>query len=266
MCVHKKRDRIGRALLMITAGIMAAGMLAATLHAQSYQVSQNGKSVGTASLSMKQAGSGFDVTSRVKIDMPGLKYSFSANQALDNGYHLSKVDLNGEVNGTSAKVTTTTQSRQGQTPEFVMAVNAKGNVTNNSLDFHRYAVFYPDFDPAALQILLNIGAAHNNRDLWAIIPKQSGSVAALRVETKSDEQGTLDGRAVTVRHVTVSSDTDTTEIFSGPSNELLQAEWTKEGFALVREGFKLTPPKRPPSAPPPQPTQQDQQQQPQEQQ
>jgi hypothetical protein len=36
MCVHKKRDKIGRALLMITAGLMAAGLLAAQLQAQNF--------------------------------------------------------------------------------------------------------------------------------------------------------------------------------------------------------------------------------------
>jgi hypothetical protein len=266
MCVHSKMNQIGRLMLMITAGVMVAGLLVAHLNAQSFQVSQNGKSVGTATLSLKQAGQGFDASSGVKIDMPGLKYTFSSDQALDSGYHLTKVDLKGSVNGTAATVNTVAQSRQGQTPEFVMTINANGKVINTPLDFHRYAIFFPDFDPGALQILLNIGAAHNNRDLWALIPKQTGSVAALRVETKADEQGTLDGRQITVHHLTVSSDTDTTEIFSSPSNELLQAEWTKEGFALVRQGFKLTPPKHPPTAPPPQPQQQPQDQQPQQQQ
>jgi hypothetical protein len=39
-------------------------------------------------------------------------------------------------------------------------------------------------------------------------------------------------------------------LFSSPKNELLQAEWTDEGFAMVRQGFKLTPSARPNAAPP----------------
>jgi hypothetical protein len=67
-------------------------------------------------------------------------------------------------------------------------------------------------------------------------------------------QGALDGKPVAVHHLTVTGTNSKTELFSGPSNELLQAEWTDEGFAMVRNGFKLTPPARP-GAPPPAPAQ-----------
>jgi hypothetical protein len=248
MCVHKKINRIGRAMLMVTVGMMAVGLLAAELHSQTFVLSQNGKSVGTASLSLKQGAGGFNSTSGAKIDMPGLKYNFSANETLDSGYHLSNVQLNGSVNGTAATVNTVPQGQQ-----FLMKINANGNVTATPLAFHPQAVFLPDFDPGALQVLLSLGAAHNNRDLWALIPKQAGSVAPLRIATNADMQGTLDGKPIEVHHLTVTHDTSKTEVFSSPSNELLQAEWTDEGFALVRQGFKLTPPARPgapPAAPP----------------
>lgn len=242
---------------LIFAGLALPGLavFAAGASAQSFQVSQNGKSVGTASLSLKQGGSGWDATSGTKIDMPGLKYSFNQTQMLDGGFHLTSVQLKGSVNGTAVSVNAAPQGQQ-----FALKINANGQVTNTPLAFHRSAVFLPDFDPAGLQVLLNLGAANNNRDLWALIPKQAGSVAALRVATKADEQGTLDGQAIAVHHLTVTQDTSTTEIFSGPSNELLQAEWTDEGFALVRQGFKLTPPKRPNAAPPAPPQQQPAQQ------
>jgi hypothetical protein len=250
MCVHKKINRIGRAMLMVTVGMMAVGLLAAELHSQTFVLSQNGKSVGTASLSLKQGAGGFSSTSGAKIDMPGLKYNFSANETLDSGYHLSNVQLNGSVNGTAATVNTVPQGQQ-----FLMKINANGNVTATPLAFHPQAVFFPDFDPGALQVLLSLGAAHNNRDLWALIPKQTGSVTPLRIATNADMQGTLDGKPIEVHHLTVTHDTSKTEVFSSPSNELLQAEWTDEGFALVRQGFKLTPPARPgaPPAAPPQP-------------
>ena len=258
MCVHKKRDQIGRAILMVTAGVILAGLIAAQGHAQSFVLSQNGKSVGTASLSLKAVAGGFDSTSGAKVDMPGLKYSFSENAALDLGYHLKTVKLDGSVNGTAATV-----NAQPQGQQFVMKINA--NVTNTPLAFHPLTVFLPDFDPGALQTLLYLGAAHNNRDLWALIPKQAGSVSALRITTKADEQGTLDGNAIAVHHLTVGSDTGSTEVFSGPGNELLQAEWTDEGFAMARQGFKLTPPKRPAGAPPQAPKQPAQPQAPQQQ-
>jgi hypothetical protein len=168
---------------------------------------------------------------------------------LNAGFHLQQVELKGAVNGTSATVNASPQGQQ-----FAMKINANGSVTNTPLVFHPQAVFLPDFDPGALQVLLNLGAAHNNAGIWALIPKQAGSVAPLRIVTNADMQGTLDGNPIAVHHLTVTHDTSKTELFSSPSNELLQAEWTDEGFAMVRNGFKLTPPARP-GAPPPAPAQ-----------
>ncbi len=54
MCVDTKRNQIGRVLWMLSAGLMAVGLLAAQLHAQDFTLSQNGKSVGKANLSLKQ--------------------------------------------------------------------------------------------------------------------------------------------------------------------------------------------------------------------
>jgi hypothetical protein len=250
MCVHKKRDRIGRVLLMVAAGAIFAGLIAAQASGQNFILSQNGTAVGTANLLLNKAAGGFEATSAASIQMPGLNYKFTENASLDAGFHLTKVQLNGTVNGTSATVNTTPQGQQ-----FLMKINANGSVTNTPLALHRQAVFLPDFDPAGLQVLLNLGAAHNNSDLWALIPKQTGSITALRIATNADMQGTLNGKPVTVHHLTVTFDTSKTEVFSSDSNELLQAEWTDEGFALVRQGFKLTPPARPTAAPPAAPQQ-----------
>jgi hypothetical protein len=248
MCVHNRINKIGRGMLMVLGAAMAIGMVAAEARGQSYSISQNGKSVGTASLSLKRAGNGFDATSWAKIDMPGLKYNFSANAFLDGGYHLNNAQLSGAVNGTAASVSASTvQAGQGQ---FLMKINANGQVTNTPLGFHRQTVFLPDFDPGGLQEVLNLGAAENNRDMWALIPKQTGSITPLRIATDADMQGTLDGRPLDVHHLTLTYDSNKVELFSGPDNELLQAEWTDEGFALVRQGFKLTPPARPSAAPP----------------
>jgi len=248
MCVHKRRDKIGRVVLMVTAAAALAGLLAAGANAQIFILSQNGKSVGTASLSMKPGAGGFSSTSGAKIDMPGLKYSFSENATLDGAYHLTKAHLEGSVNGTAATVDASAAGQQ-----FVMKINGKPSTA--PLAFHPLTALLPDFDPAGLQAVLNLGAAHNNRDIWALIPKQTGSISALRIATKADEQGTLDGKPIAVHHLTIASDAGSTEIFSSPTNQLLQAEWTSEGFALVRQGFKLTPPKRPAAAPPAAPQQ-----------
>jgi len=106
-------------------------------------------------------------------------------------------------------------------------------------------VFLPDFDPGALETLLALAVSHNNRDLWAIVPKQAGSVAPISLATYADEQGTQDGKPITVHHLVATIRGANTDLFFGPESQLLQAELPQAGFALVRKGFVLKPPAKP---------------------
>jgi hypothetical protein len=117
------------------------------------------------------------------------------------------------------------------------------------LPAHDAAVSLPDFDPGALETLLTLSVAGNNRDLWAIIPKKEGSIEPVQMATYADEQGSLDGKPIIVHHLVATIAGSAMDLFSGPENQLLQAELPQQGFALIRNGFVLTPPAKP-SAPP----------------
>jgi hypothetical protein len=106
-------------------------------------------------------------------------------------------------------------------------------------------VFLPDFDPGALETLLALAVQQNNRDLWVIIPKNAGSIEPVELATYPDQEGTLNGKPIAVHHLLATIAGAGTDLFSGPDNQLLQAELPMEGFALVRKGFVLTPPKKP---------------------
>jgi hypothetical protein len=128
--------------------------------------------------------------------------------------------------------------------QFLINISANGRANTTRLESHPSAVFLPDFDPGALQTLLNI-AAGNNRDLWAILPKQAGSVSPVQLATYPDLQGTLDAKPITVHHLVATIAGNTTDLFSGSRDQLLQAELPQQGFALVLKGFVLTPPAKP---------------------
>ena len=75
--------------------------------------------------------------------------------------------------------------------------------------------------------------------------QNAGSIEPVQLATYADQQGTLDGRPITVHHLVATIAGANTDLFSGPENQLLQAELPEEGFALVRKGFVLTPPAKP---------------------
>ena len=239
-------------LLIPFAGLFAFVFLGASASAiaqsASFAVSQNGKSVGTASYNFVSTPTGYDSTSIVRVDMQGLNYKLSKTEQLSSSNGLLHVQVSAIINNSAVNVVAKPDAAQ-----ILLNISANGRASTTRLDPHERAVFLPDFDPGALETLLTMAASNNNRDLWAIVPKQAGTIEPVKLATYPDEQGTLDGKPVTVHHLIATIAGNTTDLFAGPENQLLQAELPQEGFALVRNGFVLTPPARP-QAPPPAPT------------
>jgi hypothetical protein len=245
-----------RRLILFSAfflGIASPFSPGAAAQSAKFTIAQNGKPVGTANFNFVSTSHGYDSTSVVRVTMQGLNYSLSKTELLSADNHLSQVQLSAAVNNSAVNITAAPDSAQ-----LLLNVSANGRSSTVRLASHPSAVFLPDFDPGALETLLALAAANNNRDLWAILPKQStgpdGSVQAastvpIQLATYADEEGTLDGKPIAVHHLVATIAGARSDLFSGPENQLLQAELPQQGFALVRNGFVLTPPAKP-SAPP----------------
>ena len=206
----------------------------------SFEIAQHGHAVGTASYKFASVPKGVDSTSLVKVAMQGLDYALSKNEELTATDELEHVQLSAIVNGEAVTVAAKLDAEQ-----FVLDISANGRSTSTRLAAHKAAVFLPDFDAGALQTLLTLAVAHNSRDLWAIVPKQAGTIEPVQLATYADQVGTLDGKQITVHHLVATIAGANTDLFSGPENQLLQAELPQQGFALVRKGFVLTPPAKP---------------------
>ena len=209
-----------------------------------FTVSQLGHAVGTAEFHITPNASGFDSRSTIRVNMPGLDYAVSKTEQLDPARRLLHVMLSAAINGQAVNI-----SGKQDGEKFLLNISANGRSSTSQLAGHAGAVLLPDFDPGALETLLTVAAVQNNRGLWAILPKQTGSIEPVQLATYADEQGTLDGKPVTVHHLVATIAGANTDLFSGLGNGLLQAELPQQGFSLVRKGFVLTPPKRP-GAPP----------------
>jgi len=226
--------------LFLAGGLFSLGAFPATAQSASFIVSQHGQPVGTASFRFTAAPGGYESTSLVRVAMQGLDYSLSKTEQLSSANRLRHVQLSGTVNGSAVTVNGTRDSAQ-----YLLNISANGRASTTRLPMHAAAVFLPDFDPGALETLLALGVSQNNRDVWAIVPKQAGSIEPVTLATYADEQGMLDGKPIAVHHLVATIAGSNTDLFSGPQNQLLQAELAQQGFALVRKGFVLTPPRRP---------------------
>lgn len=225
-----------------------AGLGLAAAQSGDFTVSQNGKAVGTATFRISPKQGGFDSISTVRVEMQGLNYALSKTEELSAARSLAHVQLSAIVNGSAVSVTAKPDGTQ-----LLMNISANGRSSTSRLVAHEQAVFMADFDPGALETLLAMAAKSNNSHLWAIIPKQAGTVDAVQLATYPDEQGTMDGKQIAVHHLVATIGGSITDLFSGPDNELLQAELPQDGFALVRKGFVLKPPTKAPAPPAAQP-------------
>ncbi|HEX4285347.1 MAG TPA: hypothetical protein VHZ28_09640 [Terracidiphilus sp.] len=220
--------------------ILPLSMWAQPARAASFTINQQSKAVGTASFRIAGDAAGYDVSSTVRVEMQGLNYALSKNEELSSASELKHVQLSATVNDQAVSVTAKPDAAQ-----LLLNISANGRSTTTRLAMHSAAVFLPDFDPGSLETLLTLAVAHNNHDLWAIIPKQAGSVAAISLATYPDQQGTIDGKPIAVHHLVATINGARTDLFAGPENQLLQAELPQPGFVLVRKGFVLKPPAKP---------------------
>jgi hypothetical protein len=205
-----------------------------------FEIAQHGHTVGTASFQFTSTAQGYDSTSLVKVAMQGLDYSLSKSEELSTANQLDHVQLSAIVNGEAVNVVAKPDAAQ-----LLINISASGKSSTTRLEAHSGAVFLPDFDPGALETLLTLAVTNNNRDLWAILPKEAGSIEPVQLATYADLQGTLDGKPIAVHHLVATIAGADTDLFSGPKNELLQAELPQGGFALIRKGFVLSPPTKP---------------------
>ncbi len=227
-----------RRFLWIALALAAAAPL--TAQSGEFVIAQHGHDVGTASFNFSATPDGFDSTSLVKVAIEGLNYDLSKTEQLTSANALAHVLLSATVNGSA--VTAVCKPEDSQ---FLLNISANGRSNTTRLAGHQATVFLADFDPGALETLLTLAVMQNNRDLWAIIPKNAGSIEPVMLATYADQQGTLDGKPIAVHHLVATIAGANTDLFSGPENQLLQAELPQNGFALVRKGFTLTPPTKP---------------------
>jgi hypothetical protein len=232
------------ALLALVSAVTSPAAAQSGTNAGSFTVSQLGHQVGTAEFRFVRTSAGYDSTATVHVSMQGLEYALSKTEQLDPSNNIQHVLLSATVNGSAVNVT-----GQPDPANFLLNISASGRRTTTRLASHSAAVFLPDFDPGSLQSLLTLAAAQNGRDLWAILPKQAGSIEAVQFATYADERGTLDGKTIAVHHLVATIGGAQTDLFSGPDNQLLQAELPQQGFSLIRKGFVLAPPKKPVATP-----------------
>ncbi len=212
----------------------------------SFEIAQHGHPVGTASYRFIATPQGYTSTSLVRVAMQGLDYALSKDESLTPANHLRHVSLSATVNGSA--VTAVAKPDAGK---LLLNISASGRSTTTDVARRtRARCFSPTSMPARWRHCSRWQLSRTTAICGPSFPRRRAQWCRCELATYADMQGTLNGKTIAVHHLVATIAGAETELFSGPENQLLQAELPQEGFALVRKGFVLQPPARAPAPPP----------------
>ena len=100
---------------------------------------------------------------------------------------------------------------------------------------------------SSYDILLNLAARHPGTPISALIPKQTGILSTATLAPQADVQGTLNGKALTLHHSSLTIGSVVSELYYDSRNRILEVDIPSQTFAVVRENFQLQPPPPPPA-------------------
>jgi hypothetical protein len=213
-----------------------------TINQGNHPVGRNDFSIVPLKQGSITTSAAYAVTSHGTLSLENTKYSFSGSGSLDKELSILQENLNGIVNGSA--VTFAVQPSGGN---FVIEISADGRSYRNSINRPAQTVFFPDFDLAAYDILLNMTAGHPGTPISALIPKQTGILSAATLAPQADVQGTLNGKALTLHHTSLTIGSVVSELYYASNNRILEVDIPSQTFAVVRDNFQLQPPPPPPA-------------------
>lgn len=200
----------------------------------SYTLNLNGKSCGKISSSITATENGYSLKTAARLQIGSTPFAFSRSGSVDKQLNPQEEILNGSVNGSAVVF-----GLDASGGKYNIRISANGKQYSNTLASHPHTVFLPDFDPAAAQLIVTETATYQN--IWVLIPKKTGLLDSVQVVKHSPGKGTLDGKAISVQHFTVTISGLSSDIFATTTGLFLQQETPEQGFALIRDGFVLTP-------------------------
>ncbi len=236
--------------------IFACSALAFSALAQApaqFHITQNGKTLGEAHISVLEAGGADHWSSGGSMQLADFAYSFQNTATTDAQSNLVRDELSGSVHGGKVSASDIHFDAESDATgrQVRITVNAAGVTTNNTVDRHQYMVLAPDLDPAAYTLMARV-ALRQPQTGWVLIPKENGILVPAMYTRAADLAGSLNGRAVPVRHTVVALGGEQAlviELFYTPEGELMEADLDAQGFRVERAGWRL--PNHPAPAPPP---------------
>jgi hypothetical protein len=228
-----------------------------------------GKVIGKATYSISKIKEGYRVNTRYQYRAMAAELTLDASQiAIDQGRAGSsglieaqysaeyRISPDGDLLGgfitdaTSQMITGFTPSKSRDNINVTLnQAGTSGQPSTIPMPQPSFTLM-PNFDPAAIQILLTTAIAHPHADskYLTIIPSanvRSGPTTAwlsFQPGTSDAAAGTLDGKPVTLKHYVIKYYSGDADIYTDDAGTLMEADINATSASYVRAKFVLTPP------------------------
>ncbi|TCK74269.1 hypothetical protein C7378_1891 [Acidipila rosea] len=203
-----------------------------------YNIVQDGKSLGSATYTLTPIASGYTITSQGKMALAKFSYAFSNTEKLDGALNMVNDQISGVVNGSAVSFNAASDTTGNK---FNINVSASGKQYQNVLDRYANTVVLPDLDPSGYMLLARLALAPPATS-WALIPKGNGLLVPLKFTPDADVSANYHGQSILVKHTTVAVSTQnaiTVELYYLPSGQLLEADLPEQNFYVIFGDFKL---------------------------
>ncbi len=233
---------LGSSLSAQTAPLADSGHF--TINQGSHPVGRSDFSIQPTAQSSNSVAGAYSVSSHGTVTLQNTQYSFSGSGSLDPDLGILSENLNGIVNGSAV-----TFAVHSDGASFAIEISANGRSFRNSLNRPAQAAFFPDFDLASYEVLLELAARHPGATLSALIPKQTGILSVAVLAPQADVPARREGVNVNVHHTSLTIGSVISELYYSLDDRILEVDIPEQAFAMVRDNFQLQQPPPPPAEP-----------------
>lgn len=238
------------ALTAIAASAQATAPSPAALSGK-FQLQLQGKLIGSGDYAFQSTETGWAGTAHYNFNVQAeitatRRLTFTKDWSLSSESYAVMV-------GTSAQSLTLTPN--ATRTKLTFHADAGDHQLNSDFDLNPRTVVLPNFDPAGLQVLLNMQAANPAPDgsYLCFIPSGQGTSLPCTFSANGKGHATLDSKPIDVAQWQLSIGPAQMDIWATPDGALLEADVAAQGVAYIRAGFVLDKTSAAATAPPPSP-------------
>jgi alpha-beta hydrolase superfamily lysophospholipase len=234
--------------LLPTLALLSTCSLAQSTAPAKFVLELQGRNIGTADYTFQPSSDGWKLTAHYQFTVP-VAVSATRQAAF-------RKDWEPLAESTGVDVAQTKQSlaltpNKDRTSLNFHAV-AGGQDVRKDFPLQPHTVVLANFDPSALQVLLNMHAANpaGGGKYQCFIPSGTGTMLACTLTPSADASAMLNGKPIPLKHWSLALASTTMDVYATADGELMDASVKAQSLDYRRDGLEMHTPPQAAAVPP----------------